>query len=87
MDEKLSDDNMNDWSMESFNLAARMFEKTVDKFRTASMGPVRGSDPKTVVPVEPAVGDREKVIGKDDLTNLQIMLGKAETVDDFIKNM
>jgi len=68
-------DDMNDWSKENFDLIARTFKQVVKNNREELCSPV----------IETA--KRDKVIGKDDLTDLQILLGQINTVDDLIKNM
>lgn len=79
MNEKFPND-MNDWSKENFDRAASIFERTVQRNYETFVN-------KNPNKVEKPVINRETLIGKDDLINLQILLGQAESVDDFIKNM
>ena len=73
-------DDLNNWSMENFKEAKRLFEKTVNRNEKALLGNESNS-------VELPNTSREKVIQKDDILNLQIMLGQIQTVDELIKNM
>jgi hypothetical protein len=77
--------DLNEWSKDNFNSASKMFGNILDRtkklFQNAAN--VKPENPKTA-PDKPT---REKVIHKDDVTNLKILLEKAQSVDDFIKNM
>lgn len=73
-------DGLNEWSKQNFDMAAKMFGRIVNRNQADSTG-------HPVSPVGMPSTSRENVIGKDDLTNLQILLGQAQSVDDFIKNM
>jgi len=79
MDNEFSDD-VNEWCKENFEQAARLFEKTVERKNIETFG-------KQFNPVEKSFINRDTAISKDDLTNLQILLGQSKTVDDFIKNI
>lgn len=74
-------DDINDWSLRNFNEARQLFERTVNRNAKAFS---KKQDEKPVNLPKPS---REKVIQKDDVLNLQIMLGQIQTVDDLIKNM
>jgi len=75
-------DDLNEWCQQNIDEAKRMFERTVnrnEKIIRGESNQIKHFDlPKT---------NREKVIQKDDILNLQIMLGQIQSVDDFIKNM
>ena len=79
MDNEFSDD-VNEWCKENFEQAARLFEKTVERKNIETFS-------KQFNPVEKSFINRDTAISKDDLTNLQILLGQSKTVDDFIKNI
>jgi len=72
-------DDLNEWSKENFEKAANIFGRTIERNCKAF--------DKASQKIEKPVTDRETVIGKDDLINLQILLGQTQNIDDFIKNM
>lgn len=72
--------DLNDWSLQNFKEVMKIFERNIDSYIKKFYG-------KSDATVENSPNNREKIIGKDDITNLRILLGKANTIEEFIKNI
>lgn len=75
-------DDLNKWSEQTFEQIINIFKK--------ANGLAHESNQKTQQDLdkfEKDRPDRETVIGGDDMTNLKIALGNADTVDDFLNSI
>ena len=73
-------DDLNNWCKQNFEDVRKMFERTVNRNK-------KSLSDKENTPIELPQANRDKIIQKDDVLNLQIMLNQINNVDDFIKNM
>jgi hypothetical protein len=76
-------DDLNQWSKETFQEITKMFRKCVDLDNDAfsQVYKEKVTDPD-IFDKKP---NRETIINDDDMTNLKIALGSAETIDDFLR--
>lgn len=78
-------DDLNNWSQQNFDEVRKIFEKTINRNEMLLIEKNNTNSVNNLTEF-PKV-QREKVIQKDDILNLQIMLNQIQNVDDFIKNM
>ncbi len=74
-------DDLDELSKQNLEQVAHLFGRTVERNQKELV-----SQPSNT-PINMPIIKRETVINKDDLTNLQILLGQTQTIDEFIKNM
>jgi len=68
-------DDLNEWSQENFDMMRQLFRRTCSR--------------KTVEETQEEMRQNglDRIINKDDLTNLKIDLSKIDTIEDFLKGM
>ena len=78
----MNDEQLNEWCKQNIDDVTNILGKIINRTKKAVEKNIVKEDSK-----ESSKPEREKVIQKEDLLNLKIMLGNAKSVDDFIKNM